>query len=175
MRPPALVIAATLAAFAVAQGCGVDESTQGPPFHPGNIEQPHSLLVTESDVEGIGPSSPYGVILAWWRGLQQQDVDAVKQSYAGHVSTRTARRQIRGFQGPPSQPIEPTEDEGRRHATVDVTVRAAARLGDTPQVIGVHDFPATFELVRKGGSWRLRGNAYGHYRRALLDALDEEQ
>ncbi len=175
LRSRALLIALALLAILLTQGCGVDESTQGPPFHPGNIEGPHSLLVTGSDVEGIGPASPYGVILAWWRGLQRRDVSAVKQSYAGHASTKKARRQIRAFQGPISQPVEPTEDEGRKHATVDVVVRAAARLGDTPQVIGVHDFPASFDLVRRNGRWKLRGNAYGRYHRALLNALAEEK
>jgi hypothetical protein len=169
-----VVVAVTLLAAVLAPGCGIDESKQGPPFHPGNIDEPRSLLVTSSDIEGIGASSPYGVVLAWWRALQREDVRGVQRSYAGRVSVGTARRQIRDFEPRFSQPVGPAEDESGKHATVDVVVRAAIRLGDLPNVIGVHDFPASFDLVRTGAGWRLRANAYGRYQRALLDALAEE-
>ncbi len=177
MIPPrsrAVVLALTLLSVVLAQGCGADESKQGPPFHPGNIERPQSLLVTSGDVEGIGASTPYGVVLGWWRALQRGDVKGVQRSYAQRVSAGAARRQIRDFEPRFSQPVEPTEDEGRKRATVEVVVRAAIRLGDLPNVIGVHDFPASFDLVRTGAGWRLRANAYGRYRRALLDALAAE-
>ncbi len=165
----------TVAALVLAQGCGVDESRQGPPFHPGNIDSPHSLLVSGGDIDGIGATSPYGAVLRWWRALQRGDVADLKRSYAGKVSTAEARRQIRDFQPRFSQPVVPTEDEGRKRATVEVLVRAAVRLGDMPNVVGVHDVPATFELVRSGSGWKLRDNAYGAYRRALLDQLAEDE
>lgn len=164
-----------MVASVLAQGCGVDESTQGPPFHPGNIESPRSLLVSDGDIEGIGASSPYGAVLRWWRALQRGDVAGLERSYEGPIGTAKARRQIRDFEPRFSQPVVPTEDEGHKRATVEVLVRAAVRLGDMPNVISVHDVPASFDLVRRGSEWRLRNNAYGAYRRAVLDELAEEQ
>jgi hypothetical protein len=174
LRPLALVIAATLAAFALGSGCGGDDSEQGPPFHPGNIDSPRSLLVSGGDIEGIGASSPYGAILGWWRALQRGDVAGLKRSYVEPITTAKARRQIQGFEPRLSQPVVPDEEEERNRATVEVLVRAAVRLGDLPNVIGVHDVPVTFELERKGAEWRLRNNAYAAYRRALLDDLAED-
>ncbi len=174
MRPSAFVIAATVAAFALAQGCGTDESAQGPPFHPGNIDSPRSLLVSDDDIDGIGASSPYGEVLRWWQALQRGDVGALKRSYEKPIGTAKARRQIRDFQPRFSQPVVPAEDEGRKRATVEVLVRAAIPLGDMPNVISVHDVPTTFDLVRVGSGWRLRSNAYRAYQHAVLDELAEE-
>jgi hypothetical protein len=174
LRTPALVIAATVVALVLGSGCGVDESQQGPPFHPGNIDSPRSLLVSGEDVEGIGADSPYGAILGWWRALQRGDVAALKRSYVEPITTAKARRQIHAFEPRLSQPVVPDEEEGRNRATVELLVRAAVRLGDMPNVISVHDVPTTFELERKGSEWRLRNNAYAAYRRALLDDLAED-
>jgi hypothetical protein len=175
LRPRAVVVVLIALPIALAQGCGTDESKQGPPFHPGNISSPQSLLISRGDVEGIGRSSPYGAILRWWRALQRGDVEGVRRSYAGNVSAKEARRQVDDFQPRYSQPVVPEEDEGRRRATVEVLMRIALRLGDMPNVIGVHDFPASFELVRRGDEWKLRRTAYGAYERALLDGLAEEE
>jgi hypothetical protein len=174
LRPRALVIAATVAAVALGSGCGVDESEQGPPFHPGNFDTPRALLVSGDDIEGIGATSPYGAILGWWRALQRGDVAALKRSYVEPITTAKARRQIRSFEPRLSQPVVPEEEEGRTRATVEVLIRTAVRLGDMPKVISVHDVPATFELERRSSEWRLRNNAYGAYRRALLDDLAED-
>lgn len=166
------VIALALAAIALV-GCGTDESRQGPPFHPGNIQGPRSLLLSRDDVRGIGASSPYGVVLRWWRALQAGNAQALKRNYAGHVTTRAGRRQIRDFRLRYAQPVVPTVDEQGGQATVDVIVRAAVPLGDVPHVVGIHDFPASFDLVRRPSGWKLRPTSFGRYHRALLDALLE--
>jgi hypothetical protein len=174
LKLSAPVIAVAVAALLLAPGCGVDEQRQGPPFHPGNIDSPSSLLISEDDINGIGASTPYGAILRWWRALQRGDVEQLRRSYAGAVSSSKARHQIRDFQPRFSQPVVPTEDEGHKRATVEVLLRAAVRLGDTPKVIGVHDVPATFDLVRSGPGWKLSKDAYATYQRAILGELAQE-
>jgi hypothetical protein len=174
LGPCALALALALLAAGGAPGCGMEEGGQGPPVHPGDIERPRSLLLGTGDVKRVGSSTPYGALLRWWRALQEGDVRALQRSYAGRVGASTARRQIDEFEPPFAQPVKPTEDEGRKRATVEVTVRAAVRLGDLPHVIGVHDFPASFELVREGSRWKVRDNAYTRYRHALLDELAKD-
>jgi hypothetical protein len=169
------LVALTVLSVAIAQGCGTDESRDGPPFHPGNIDSPHSLLVTKSDIEGIGASTPYGAILRWWRALQQGDVKGVQRSYAEHVSANTVRRQIHDLRPRTAQPVTPEVEAGHDRATVDTLVRAAVRLGDLPTVVNVTDIPVTFDLVRSHPGWKLRANAYGRYHSAVLDELAEQR
>jgi hypothetical protein len=158
----------------IAQGCGIDESRNGPPFHPGNIQSPRSLLVTKSDIEGVGAETPYGAILRWWRALQRRDAKGVKHSYSDHVSAAAARRQVHDFQPRFSQPVEPTVEAGHSRATVDLVVRAATRLGDLPTVVNVNDVPVTFDLVRSHPGWKLRSNSFGRYHSAVLDDLAQQ-
>jgi hypothetical protein len=174
LRTRALVVALTVLAVVLAQGCGIDESRNGPPFHPGNIQSPQSLLVTKNDLEGIGASTPYGAILRWWQALQQGDVRGVQRSYAGHVSASTARREIHGLQPRTAQPVTPEIDAGHSRATVDVLVRSAVRLGDLPTVVNVTDVPVTFDLMRSHPGWKLRTNAFARYHRAILDELAQQ-
>jgi hypothetical protein len=173
-RPRALLIALTVLSIALAQGCGIDESRNGPPFHPGNIESPGSLLVTKNDVEEIGASTPYGAILRWWRALQQRDVKGVQRSYAEHVKASTARRQIHDLRPRTAQPVQPEVDAGHNRATVDVLVRAAVRLGDLPTVVNVNDVPVSLDLVRSHPGWKLRANSFARYRAAVLDDLGQQ-
>ena len=141
----------------------MDESREGPPFEPRNIEDPQSLLITNSDIEEVGPSTPYGVALRWWRALQLADVDGVKRSYAVRISNREARGQIDGFQPRFSQPIDPEVDTQGNRATMDVIVRTAIPLHATPSVVRVVDFPARFELLRNAAGWRLLVSSYRNF------------
>jgi len=163
-----------LSVVLAAEGCGIDESRNGPPFHPGNVQSPRSLLVTRSDIEGIGASTPYGAVLRWWRALQRGDVKGVQRSYAGHVSASTARHQIHTLQPRTSQPVTPETDAGHSRATVDVLVRSAVRLGDLPTVVNVTDLPVSLDLVRGHPGWKLRTNSFGRYHRAVLDELAQQ-
>ena len=174
LRPRPLLVALTVLSVLLAQGCGIDKSRNGPPFHPGNIQSPRSLLVTNSDIEGIGASTPYGAVLRWWRALQRGDAKGVQRSYAGHVSAAAARRQVHDFQPRFSQPVEPQVDAGHRRATVDAVVRAAIRLGDLPTVVNVNDVPVSFDLVRGHPGWKLSANSFGRYHRAVLDELAQQ-
>jgi hypothetical protein len=151
---------------AFSQGCGPeDKSREGPPFEPENIEGQESLVITNSDIEGVGVSTPYGAILRWWQALQLGDVEGVKRSYAGGISSRNAAREIYAFQPRFSQPIDPEVQTQGNLATVDIVVRAA-NLADTPGVVAITDFPARFYLVRTAAGWRLRLDSYRRYVRA---------
>ena len=152
--------------IASAQGCGTDETREGPPFEPGNLEDERSLLITESDIEEAGASTPYGVTLSWWRALQLADVEEVKRSYSSRISRRESRRQIEGFQPPFSQPIKPKVRTHGNRATADVIVRTALPLPATPSVVRVVDFPARFELLRSAAGWRLLVGSYRNFTHA---------
>jgi hypothetical protein len=174
VRARALLLALTVLSLALAPGCGMNESQNGPPFHPGNIQSPQSLLVTKSDIEQIGASTPYGAVLRWWRALQRGDVKGVQRSYEGHVSAGTVQHQINGLRPRTAQPVGPEVDAGHKRGTVDVVVRAAVRLGDLPTVVNVTDVPVSLELARSHPGWKLRPNAYARYRAAVLDEISQQ-
>jgi hypothetical protein len=152
-------------------GCGLKETNHGPPGHPGDLQSPRSLLVTQSDIKEVGAGSPYGVVLRWWRAMQRGSVRGVRRSYGNDIGVAQAKREVRGFAPRFSQPVEPqTERDGDR-ATVDAVVRSAIRLGDTPSVINVQDVPASFVLDHGSSGWRLRPGAFARYRNARFDAI----
>jgi hypothetical protein len=160
MVVPALLVIAS------SPGCGMDKSKEGPPFEPDNLDGPRSLLITNSDIEAVGASTPYAVVLHWWQALQRGEVHAVKRSYAGRISSREAKREIDRFKHRFSQPVEPdVQTQGNRanRATVRTIVRAATRSAETPSVVSINDFAATFVLVRKAGEWKLRDDSYSRY------------
>ena len=157
----AIIVLALL--IASTQGCGKDGSREGPPFEPGNIDDPQSLLITNSDIEGVGPSTPYGVALRWWRALQLADVERVKRSYAVRISSQETRRQIYYFQPPFSQPIDPEVQTQGNRATMDVIVRTAIPVPAAPSVVRVIDFPTRFELLRNAAGWRLLVSSYRNF------------
>jgi hypothetical protein len=181
LRFPAIALLAMLA-LATFQGCGASDSTEGPPFESRNIERQRSLLISDSDIQAVGPSTPYGTVLRWWQALQRGDVDKVRRSYARPISKADARRQVRrGSAGrrqrrpaPPfrprfSQPLNADVEVGRRRATVNVVVRAATRDQETPGVVQIQDFSAGFRLLRRAGEWKLRAGSYRHYRHSRKD------
>jgi hypothetical protein len=141
----------------------MDRSREGPPFEPGNIDNPQSLLITNSDIGGVGPSTPYGAALRWWRALQLGHVKVVKRSYAVRISSMEARRQIYGFQPRFSQPIDPKVQTQGDRATMDVIVRTAIPLPAAPSVVRVIDFPARFKLLRNAAGWRLLVSSYRNF------------
>jgi hypothetical protein len=163
LRLRAVIAALALALVVSSQGCGTNENRDGPPFEPGDIDSPRSLQITNSDVEEVGRSTPYGVVLSWWQAMQRKDVAAVQRLYAGGIGKNAAKRQIRGLQSPRSQPINPDVQTQGRHATVGVDVRAATRFSATPSVVTITDYPASLFLVRTPAGWRLRHNAYRLY------------
>jgi hypothetical protein len=163
----AAIAVLTLLLIASTQGCGTDQSREGPPFEPENIEDPQSLLITNSDIEEVGASTPYGVALRWWQALQLADVEGVKRSYAVRISSREARRQIDDFQPRFSQPIDPKVDTQGNRATVDAIVRTATPFPPTPSVVRVIDFPVRFNLLRNAAGWRLRVSSYRNFIEAL--------
>jgi hypothetical protein len=171
LRSRALTVAVSVPLIGLAAGCGLKETGDGPPAHPGDLASPRSLLITQSDVKGVGAGSPYGVVLRWWRALQRGSVAEVRRSYGGAVGVREAKREIREFAPRFSQPVEPDTQRHRDHATVDVVVRSAVRLGDIPGVVNVQDLPASFALDRRGAGWRLRPGAFARYRNARFDAI----
>jgi hypothetical protein len=159
----AAIAVLTLLLIASSQGCGTDKSRDGPPFEPADIQSPQSLLITNSDIEGAGASTPYGAVLRWWQALQLGDVERVKRSYAGPISSREATREIDGLQPRFSQPIKPQVRTRGNLAAVEVHVRAASPFPETPGVVSVRDFLTHFYLVRTVAGWRLRLVSYRNY------------
>ena len=163
MRSRAAITICALGVFASSTGCGTDGAKDGPPFEPANIDGRGSLLITKSDIEATGPSTPYAAVLGWWQALQRKRVEAVKRSYREPISGKEAKRQIKRFKHQFSQPIEPqVRTEGGR-ATVNVTVRTARRTDETPNVVSINDFGANFPLSREAGVWKVRNEAYRRY------------
>jgi hypothetical protein len=152
-----------LALVASSQGCGTNDGPNGPPFEPGDIAGPKSLLITKSDIEGVGASTPYAAVLRWWQAMQRRDVAGVRRSYAGHVAKSEARHEIHGLQARESQPIEPSVETHGDRATVEITVRAATRFVATPSVVSITDYPASVLLERTAEGWKLRPGSYRHY------------
>jgi hypothetical protein len=176
LRPRAAIVLLVLLAMGALQACGTNDSTEGPPFESRNIDRQRSLLITNSDIEAVGPSTPYGAVLRWWQALQRGKVEKVRRSYARPISRAEARRQVRrGSAGrrrrrpaPPfrprfSQPLNAEVVAGRRQATVNVVVRAATRDRETPGVVQIQDFSTGFRLLRRAGEWKLRAGSFRHY------------
>jgi len=166
LRLRAVIAVLALVLVACSQGCGTNDGRDGPPFEPGDIAGPKSLEITNSDIEGVGRSTPYGTVLGWWQALQRRDVAGVQRSYAGRIGRNAATRQINGLQSPRSQPINPDVQTQGTHATVGVVLRAAPRFVATPSVVIVTDYPASLYLVRTRAGWRLRHDAYQLYARS---------
>jgi hypothetical protein len=153
-----------LVAIASSAGCSSDDgSKEGPPFEPANIEDRRSLLVTNSDIEAAGSSTPYASVLRWWQAFQRKEVQSVRRSYPERISGRKAKRQIDRFRHRFSQPIEPEVQTDGDRATVNVTVRTARRNDEAPKVVSVNDFGVNFVLSREAGGWRVRPEAYRRY------------
>jgi hypothetical protein len=163
LRSHTAIAVLTLLLVASSQGCGTDKGRDGPPFEPGDISGPRSLLITNSDIEGVGASTPYGTVLRWWQALQLGDVKGVRQSYAARISTKEATREIDSFQPRFSQPIKPEVRTQGKLATVNVNVRTARPFADTTGVIDVRDFLTHFYLAHKAAGWRLRVGSFEHY------------
>jgi hypothetical protein len=161
LRAPIALLALLLIAFSA--GCGTDNRREGPPFEPRDIAGPRSMLVTNSDIQEIGPKTPYGAVLRWWQALQHRDVAGVRRSYTGSVSKKEVRREIHTFLPRSSQPIEPRVLMRPGGVTLGVTVRAATRLAESPRVVSITDFLTSFALVQTPGGWRLRPAAYQRY------------
>jgi hypothetical protein len=163
LGPPLTLGLMALLAAAALQGCSASDSPEGPPFESRNIQHARSLLISDSDIDEIGPSTPYGTVLVWWQALQREDVDTVRRSYARPITKEEAKRQVQRFRPRFSQPLNAEVEEGQDDATVSVVVRAATRDEDAPGVVAITDFSADFRLLRRGGEWKLRAGTYRHY------------
>jgi hypothetical protein len=163
LRLRASIALAAFLLIAFLAGCGTNERREGPPFEPRDIAGPRSLLVTNTDIQEIGATTPYGAVLSWWRALQLRDAAGVRRSYAGFVSAKEVRREIHRFAPRSSQPVDPRVLLHPDEATVGVTVRAATRLAESPRVVSITDFPTSFALVREPEGWRLRPGAFQRY------------
>jgi hypothetical protein len=163
LRPPAAITLLALALVALSQGCGEGEAREGPPFEPGNIETPDSLLITQGDIAEVGPSTPYGSVLRWWSALQQANVDGVRRSYVVRIRSGEARRQIFNFQPRLSQPIRPGVTVHGNRATMNVVVRTAIPLPAATSIFRVVDFPTRFDLLRKAAEWKIEASSYRNF------------
>ena len=141
----------------------MNENRDGPPFEPGDIDGPRSLLVTDNDIKEVGASTPYGAVLRWWQALQLRDAAGVQRSYTGVVRPNEVRHQIHHFAPRFSQPIDPNVQTQSDQAKVGTVVRVATRLAKAPKVVSITDFPASFALTRTASGWKLRPGAYRAY------------
>jgi hypothetical protein len=160
VRSLAVLGAVALLLVVPLQGCG---SSEGPPFDPGDLESPDSLLITNDDIDKAGRYTPYGVVLRWWQALQRGDIQGVKDSYAGRISSKEARRQIDFLSPRTSLPIHPRVTTRDRRASMEVLVRSASEFDGKPDVVSVRDFQTHFYLVATFAGWRLRIDSYRNY------------
>ena len=163
MRFRAAIAVLALVVIASLLGCGANGSKEGPPFEPGDIDGPRSLLITNSDVEAAGASTPYAGVLRWWQALQRGDVEGVQRSFSVRMSNGDAKREIHRFGPRFSQPIDPEVHTHGNRASVRTLVRAATRSTEAPNVVSVNEFGVVFPLVRKAAGWKLRRVSYPRY------------
>ena len=131
---------------------------------PGDIESPGSLLITNGDIDEAGRYSPYGVVLRWWQALQRGDVQGVKDSYVGQISSKEAQAADRcPFAALLPAHLPRGRDTGAIGPSMEVLVRSANQLADAPDVVSVRDFPTHFYLVGTWAGWRLRLDSYRNY------------
>jgi hypothetical protein len=165
-RSRAAVIALALALIALAQGCGGSGAADGPPFEPGDVDSPESLLITNSDIREAGYYTAYGTVLRWWQALQRGDVAGVQESYVGRVSRKVAKRHVMRFEPRFSLPIDPELRTTEKKANMEARVRTAVPLADNPDLIGVRDFTAHFYMVATLAGYKLRVASYRNYLRS---------
>jgi hypothetical protein len=160
LRLRGVIAVLTLVLVASSQGCG---NGDGPPFEPGDIASPKSLLITNSDIAVAGTSTPYSAVLRWWQALQRGDVQGVKRTHKGRISKPAAKREIDGLGPRHSQPINPDVETRGNHATVGMDIRSATRSTATPSVVSITDYPAELSLVRTPAGWRLGPDSYRRF------------
>jgi hypothetical protein len=165
VRSRVTVAVLALALIALGQGCGADGAGDGPPFEPGDIETPESLLISDSDIREAGYYTPYGTVLRWWQALQRGDVARVQQSYLGRVSRAVAKRHVERFEPRFSQPIDPEIRTEGPKANMEARVRTAVPLADNPDLISVRDFTTHFYMVGTLAGYKLRVASYRNYSR----------
>ncbi len=87
-----------------------------PAVRPGDIAAPEVLLITKSDIDGVGPSTPYGAVLAGGRrssGKTSAGVTATATSE--QISPSEARHQIHDLQAPHLAAGQARASTTRRH------------------------------------------------------------
>jgi hypothetical protein len=146
------------------QGCGGSSVKDGPPFRAGALETPQDLLITNSDIEAVGASSPYSAVLSWWQALQQGNVGQLRHSYVKTISPAKAKAQIANFKPRDSMPVKPeTHHTAKYTATVRAQVWTAIPFHGRDNVISVREFPTHYFLARTLGGWKLRVDSFEHY------------
>jgi hypothetical protein len=164
LRSRAGILVIALLAVVASQGCGSGGTKDGPPFRPGALDSPQSLLITDSDIAAVGRSKPYSGVLTWWQALQQGNVKQLRHSYVQPIGAAKARHQIANFKPRNSMPVMPeTHLTGRYTATVRAQVWTAIPFHGRDNVISVREFPTHYFLARTLAGWKLRVDSYEHY------------
>ena len=144
----------------LAQGCGIDEAREGPPFEPENIDRPGvpsgHRTATSRAVGAVNALRRHPPLVAGAAAARRRG--GVRRSYAEHI-TQGARRSARSTHLQPrySQPIEPEVETQGNRATVEI-VRPSRRLrfvATRRAWSRITDFPVAFFLVARapGGSF----------------------
>jgi hypothetical protein len=163
-------LASILVLAALAPGCGSSSQSTtaaAPTVRPPNIKSLHDLLVTAKDVKAAGPGSPSGVLLGWWRALQLHDVGAASSAYARSVNVNWGGQQpsllgeLNGLsyalQRSRPKVVDVVHNGGKVHLSV---VIANGVFQDPTTVTFIRQTPASFELTKEGGEWKLANNDY---------------
>ena len=140
-----------LVASATMIGCGLE----GQPF---DVETTVSdLVVSAEDIAAEKPGSPESTVLQWWRGLQTQDLDAIKLAYAPKLRDDLPEEfgaLLSGFgslAAKSSIEIESVRTKGKR-ATLRATIDSP-----NPALNG----PLALRMNKAGDDWLIAGVSEG--------------
>jgi hypothetical protein len=137
---------------------------QGQPSSPARGGNPE-LLVTSRELERYGSGTPGRALLEWWRAAQRGD----RRAYLRALEPRLRRLVERDPKTPRALSFlagalrfaRPTELRStRRGQAVTVFATVEVHQGTGGGRFTTSRFPRAFELVRRGGAWRLRDDFY---------------
>jgi hypothetical protein len=132
-------------------------TTETVPAGTGETGPRERMLVARKDIDKVGRNSPAAAVLTWWQALQYQDPATARQSYVEGAAPRAMGATIRelGVFLANSRPTIVDQYVSGDRARVLVLIRSTS--ADNSQI---SESPATFQLRRDGGRWRLADNLY---------------
>jgi len=119
--------------------------------------------VTPEYIQRVGTNSPGGTLLRWWRAVQLDQEARAVVAYATSVDTHRVPHEIAHltYYVKRSRPsIIKTRTRDGRARVVTLVNGAQFDQSDPHKVLLLNHTPASFQLVRQSGRWKLADDAY---------------